>query len=291
VPLFSSGTNANLAENTATTTVVYDAQATIAGGATDAGLSYTLGGLDVALFNINSANGQVTFTASPNYEVPTDAGANNVYDINVIATDANANTTSKAVAITVSNVVEAGDPVISLGAGMGNLIAPVTEQGGTYYYWDRSGDGSSDLNGGVDYTTLTSLIPLFSHTITDGVGAAAGSVIDESHHYAWINGVHLSLPTIGAAFPGSGFYMPGTVANTTYSGLLGIWDSQNASGTVNNGGEIPGTVSYGTPAGWQALRYMSATPSDSGHVGIHPGRGSVYDTVDGIVSYVALQVL
>jgi hypothetical protein len=108
------------------------------------------------------------------------------------------------------------------------------------------------MNGGMDDTIMTTLIPLFSHTIDEVAGATAGKVIDETHHYAWINGVHLALPTLGTAY-GAAYNdnsiiisMSGTVANTTYSGLLGIWDSQNTSGTINH-------VGYGTPSGWRAL--------------------------------------
>ena len=51
----------------------------------------------------------VTFKVSPNFEAPTDAGTNNVYDIVVRANDGTLDTT-KAVAITVTNVNDdAGD--------------------------------------------------------------------------------------------------------------------------------------------------------------------------------------
>jgi hypothetical protein len=42
---------------------------------------------DYDLFNINSSTGAVTFKTAPNYENPTDAGGNNVYDITVTASD------------------------------------------------------------------------------------------------------------------------------------------------------------------------------------------------------------
>jgi hypothetical protein len=179
---------------------------------------------------------------------------------------------------------------ISLGSSYGNLIAPITEQGGTYYYWDRSGDGTlaGSSSGGLDYVAMTTLIPLFSHDFNN----AAGSVIDETYHYAWINGVHLSLPTLGAAYPGNGILMPGTAANTTYSGLLGIWDSQNASGTTNDGIGTDGTVSYGVPSGWPNMIFWSATPTATGeHAAMYLSNGQVYTTTTTNWAYVALQVL
>jgi len=216
------------------------------------------------------------------------AGAGN-YTVDVGAgsyTDSAGN--SGAAAAQATQVYSYFPSTVSLGAGMGNLIAPVTEQGGTYYFWDRSGDGTS---AGVDSVSMSTLIPLFSHTLTDAAGAAAGSVIDETHHYAWINGVHLSLPTLGAAFPGDGVFMPGTVANTTYSGLLGIWDSQNASGTTNDRSGTPGTVSYGIPSGWGGDDYWSATPAGTGHAFLILNYANVYSTNDTYNAWVALQVL
>ncbi len=74
----------------------------------DAGatLTYSISGADAALFNINATTGAVTFKSSPNYEAPGDAGGNNVYDVNVTASDGT-NSATKAVAITVTNVNEA----------------------------------------------------------------------------------------------------------------------------------------------------------------------------------------
>ena len=63
-------------------------------------------GRDAALFNINATTGAVTFKSSPNYEAPGDAGGNNVYDVNVTASDGT-NATTQAVAISVTNVNEA----------------------------------------------------------------------------------------------------------------------------------------------------------------------------------------
>src|SRR5207244_574688 len=86
-------------------TAVYTAAASDPDAGTT--LTYSIsGGADAALFNIDSASGAVTFKTSPNFEAPTDSGANNVYDIIVKASDGSLFDT-KAVAITVTNVNEA----------------------------------------------------------------------------------------------------------------------------------------------------------------------------------------
>ena len=84
-PVFANGATATVsyAENgtTAVTTVIArDADA----GQT---VSFTLtGGADESLFSITSA-GELTFTTAPDYEMPTDAGGNNEYDVTITATD------------------------------------------------------------------------------------------------------------------------------------------------------------------------------------------------------------
>jgi uncharacterized protein (DUF2141 family) len=78
-------------------------------------VTWTLGGTDAAQFTIDATTGAVRFTGTPDFEAPRDAGANNVYDIVVIA----ANDTlsrSKSVAISVANTTD--------GASLAWLDAP-----------------------------------------------------------------------------------------------------------------------------------------------------------------------
>ncbi|MDB9452598.1 cadherin domain-containing protein [Dolichospermum circinale] len=99
-PVITSAATATFAENG--TGTVYTVTATDADAATT--LTYSLSGADANLFNIN--NRAVTFKTAPNFEAPSDNGANNVYNINVIANDGTL-TDTEAVAITVTNVNEA----------------------------------------------------------------------------------------------------------------------------------------------------------------------------------------
>ena len=101
-PTITSAATKSFAENA--TGTVYTATATDPDAGTT--LTYSISGADASLFDINGTTGAVTFKSSPNFEVPADAGANNVYDITVGASDGT-NTTTKAVAITVTNVNEA----------------------------------------------------------------------------------------------------------------------------------------------------------------------------------------
>ncbi|WP_346308751.1 VCBS domain-containing protein [Limnohabitans sp.] len=105
-PVFPSGPTASVVENIATSTAVYDAQAIDAGAGNDVGITYSLGGVDASKFDI-SATGVVTFKASPNFEAPSDVGANNVHNIIVTAKDASNNAAYQNVAITVTNINDA----------------------------------------------------------------------------------------------------------------------------------------------------------------------------------------
>ena len=101
-PSITSAATASFAENAATT--VYTASGTDPEGNT---LAYALGGADAALFNINVATGAVTFKTAPDFEIPRDNGANNIYDITVTASDGSLSSAARAVAITVTNVNDA----------------------------------------------------------------------------------------------------------------------------------------------------------------------------------------
>lgn len=107
-PVFSTAAAVTAAENgTAVSTV------TAASGGT--AVTYTLtGGADQALFAINNTTGVLTFLAAKDFETPGDAGANNVYDVQITATAGGA-TTVQNLAVTLTNVNEA--PVITSNGG------------------------------------------------------------------------------------------------------------------------------------------------------------------------------
>lgn len=75
----------------------------------DAGASRAyniVGGADAALFYINPTTGILRFINTPNFESPTDVGGNNVYDVQVQASDGSLCDTQNTV-VTVTNVNEA----------------------------------------------------------------------------------------------------------------------------------------------------------------------------------------
>ncbi|MGI9211150.1 MAG: Calx-beta domain-containing protein, partial [Methylococcaceae bacterium] len=201
---------------------------------------------------------------------------------------------------TVSSV--AGQAVIDLGSQYGKLIKPVNVDGHWYYYWDRSGDGTSANTKGAgyanssDYTTHDVLDQIFNQDINGTVGGGGNTY--DTYRYATINGVHLALPTQGdgrtgisnvysangTAVGGSPASVGSAAINPTYDDLLAVWDAYNGTGT--------GKRDNGTPPGWSdSYYYWSATPSASGHANVGLLNGLVNDYYDYYNAYVALEVL
>lgn len=175
---------------------------------------------------------------------------------------------------------QAGQPVINLGEGYGQLIYPVNVDGHWYYFWDRNGDGAAGGSGDV-ITTHSVLDSIFTEDVYDVSG---GGKTDDTYRYATLNSTRVALPTAGEV-PLEYGHQPGTVVsgtadNPTYNDLLAIWDAYNGTGTDMKMG--------GTPPGWRAFIYWSATPSYSGHASVSFIDGFVFDEVSG---YVALEVL
>lgn len=75
-------------------------------------VSYLItGGADSALFSIDSSNGKLSFVNAPDFEAPTDANQDNVYQVQVIISDGKGATAFQDINITVANVNEL--PVIT----------------------------------------------------------------------------------------------------------------------------------------------------------------------------------
>lgn len=119
---------------------------TVAATDVDKGTAFTysiFAGADAAAFTIDARTGVLSFKAAPDYEKPTDAGANNVYDVIVRVSDGTL-TDDQAIAVAVTNVVEV--PTKSyLGTALGDTFT-VTDGNG----WRLSGlDGNDTLTGGA----------------------------------------------------------------------------------------------------------------------------------------------
>lgn len=100
-PLFTSASAFSVSENATA------AAALTASDDNGDTLTYAItGGADADLFSIDATTGVVTFKVAPDFEAPADAGADNVYDIDVAVDDGNGLVGEASLAITVGNVNE-----------------------------------------------------------------------------------------------------------------------------------------------------------------------------------------
>ena len=153
-PVFTSSATVNAAENQ---TDVITVTATDAGGGV--ALTYSLtGGADQAKFSITSG-GILTFQSAPDYEIPTDVGGNNVYEVEVTATDGIASTV-QAISVTVTDVAENVAPVITSNGGLATASISIAE----------------------NTTTVTTVVATDADgdTITYGIAAGTGTGNEDS---------------------------------------------------------------------------------------------------------------
>lgn len=147
-PVITGGA-ASVAENS--TATGFTATATDADG--NAVTFSISGGADATLFAIDASTGALSFIAAPDFDVPGDAGADNVYDVNVQASDGLATDTA-AVAITVTNLNDE-IPVFTSAAAV-SVDENLTATG--YFGTATDGDGdtlSFSISGGVDSALFT----------------------------------------------------------------------------------------------------------------------------------------
>ncbi len=129
--------------------------------ATDAdgdALTFTIGGSDASLFTV-STSGVVTFNTAPDYESPSDADGNNVYDLMASVSDGSLND-SKDFTVTVTN--DTSDDVTTEGYD-GTYIGAGPIQGATVCIEVTAGTCT-----GAQYTATTAQDGTFSITVDSG---------------------------------------------------------------------------------------------------------------------------
>jgi hypothetical protein len=116
----ASSANLSRGENS---TAVATALATDPDGGT---LTYSIaGGADATKFTIDPVTGTVSFVSAPDFEAPSDAGHNNVYDVIVRATDG-VRYVDQALAVSISNSNDSAPVMVSFG-GVANASMAIAE--------------------------------------------------------------------------------------------------------------------------------------------------------------------
>lgn len=233
-PAFTTGSMPSIAENT---TFVLNVNATDADLPAQT-LTYSIvGGADMALFDIDGMSGSLSFLAAPDFESPTDAGGDNVYEVDVQASDGAGGATVQSLLVTVTDLVEllvvdtASDILDGDTSSIGALVA------------DKGSDGFISLREAIIAANNTAGLDTISFNIAGGGGVQTilvGNAADGG------NGL---LPTITEAVSIDGLTQPGASPNTLPTG-------NNANLTI----ELDGTFAGATATG---LRLSGAGASGS----------------------------
>lgn len=146
------------------------------------------GGADADKFTIDATTGELKFKTAPDYEAPTDAGGDNVYDVVVRASDGSLSDT-QAIAVTVTNVLEAphaaADTIITnVGTGSSFLVpewALLANDGGEGVFDVTAVGSASGLTASLtgNNVTVNDSSPAggtFNYTMTNGGGTSIAGV-------------------------------------------------------------------------------------------------------------------
>ncbi|MEM7297411.1 MAG: hypothetical protein AAF391_03995, partial [Bacteroidota bacterium] len=152
-PQFRSAVTANFDEETTGTVLDVDARDEYdlfasghQGTPEDFNITYSLSGTDAALFDINTSSGIITFLTPPDFEIPSDNGGDNVYDIIVTANDGLSS--MQNIAITVQNTFESVTFTTSPTASVAENTTPVVTL--TSAGANPAGTVSYSISGGDD---------------------------------------------------------------------------------------------------------------------------------------------
>jgi Ca2+-binding RTX toxin-like protein len=138
-PIINSSATVGVNENSTAVTTVTSTDPDLTGGPT----TYSISGADSALFNIDTNTGVLTFIGAPDHETPGDAGANNVYNIIVTASDGT-NTSNQNMTITVNDLNDNAPVITSL------ATASVSENQTAAY--DANATDADTVGGPITYS-------------------------------------------------------------------------------------------------------------------------------------------
>ncbi|MGE4002046.1 MAG: DUF4347 domain-containing protein, partial [Planctomycetaceae bacterium] len=224
-------------------------------------LTYSiLGGADAAKFTINGASGVLRFVSAPDFESPTDAGGNNVYDVTVRVSDGNGGADTQDIAVTVAPVNEApafagldAMPVFTEGGAAvvldGNatiadpeLSAADNYSGATLKLARSGGANAEDLFGGSG--TLSPLVPSGSlivgsitvGTVTTNSGGTLLLTFNANATAALVNSVLQQITYANSSFaPPANVQIDFTIDDAN-SG------NQGSGGALSGSGSVTGTI-------------------------------------------------
>ncbi|HEX8449348.1 MAG TPA: cadherin domain-containing protein, partial [Allosphingosinicella sp.] len=265
-------------------------------------LTYSIsGGADASKFSINASTGALRFVNAPNFEVKSDVGANNVYDVVVKVSDGSLFDT-QAIAVTVTNVNEA--PVITSGGGGATAVYSVSENStlvgfqaasdpeGTFISWSIVG-GADAAKFSINSSGVLSIVAANFESPADSgannvydviVQASDGVFTDTQAIAVTITNVN-EAPVITSDGAGASAALA-VGENSTAVTVVASTDPENTARTYSiSGGADSAKFSINATTG--ALSFVAApnfeAPTDSGannvyDVIVKASDGSLFDT-------------
>jgi|GEM_PF-1643038 len=270
-PTITTAATVSVQENQ---TAVIDVNSTDPEGDVEgAGLSYSItGSVDDALFTIDANTGVLTFISAPDYEAPSDVGADNVYNVQVTVTDSGAATDVQDLAVTVTNdVVDdtavSFQTVSSATTDEGTVLNVVVELTASAPLTaavsvDVVDAGGGSATAGADYNNVGTQTLTFPMGSTDGTTLSAVLTPIDDNNVEDNESVNLQLQNIsGPALLGS---QTTHVVTITEDDVATVVFDTAASATSNENMPLDVAVRLDIPSGGQLDVAITADVIDAG---------------------------
>ena len=102
-------------------------------------MTYSLSGADADDFSINETSGEINFNPAPDFENPTDANGDNVYEVNLSVSDGNGNTATQELTFNVTDDTDEAPVITST-----NSSTEVEENTASTIYTATASDDDGD---------------------------------------------------------------------------------------------------------------------------------------------------
>ena len=270
-PTIISANTASVLENQ---TSAIDVESTdVNGDVEGGGLTYALtGAIDDSLFSIDVNFGVVTFLVAPDFEAPSDSGADNNYDIQVTVTDSGGLTDVQDIVVTVTNDINDDASVEFQSASSSSTdeatvlnivveltaLAPLTAPLSV----DVVDAGGGSALSGTDYTAIG------TQTITFPIGAIGGAVLNATltpNNDANVEGdetVNLLMQNVSG--PGTLGVQTNHTATITDDDFAQVSFQLASSATVNEATPLDMDVVINIPGGGQLDSAVNVDVVDAG---------------------------
>jgi len=227
--------------------------------------TYTKSGADAGLFTLNSSTGLLTLTSTKNYESPVDANTNNVYTVNIRATDSVGEYGDTVFNLTVNNVPETtfftfsgldiDNGVVSTSAALnlshGRVVFDVND---VIVFSDNGGDPRQKIVLADDDGSATITLSATGGNIT------LGSVAGLSYSGNGTPDIEMtgSIANLNAAFEGLSLTLNTTelLINTTISISISQYNTEHITWVTSSSQSIEENAQF--------LATLSATGSEGG---------------------------